>query len=304
MIRSMTGFGDASMTVGSGPQGSPGGVHYFIEVRSLNSKYFKAIIRLPEQFQALEAEIESELRRRLGRGSVFLSAQCSDSSGETGYTINDKALSAYIEQLKRLPQVQSGQVKVDLGPLLALPGVLLPPANEEERLERARQALTKLLAQACDRLIAMRGREGAALRTDLLQRRDAIADRLRHISARAPDTLLEYERRLKLRIDTMINEAGLKVEPADVVREIAVYAERTDITEEITRLSGHIEQFTQLLERDDGKPVGRTLDFLSQEMLREANTIASKCADSEISRHIVEVKGEIDRIKEQVQNVE
>lgn len=292
----MTGFGEASA--------QSAGVHYFVEVRSLNSKYFKAVIRLPEEYQALEAEIESDLRRRLTRGSVFVSARCTDISGDTGYEINEKALANYIEQVHRLPQIKSGQVQIDLGALLALPGVLQPPANEEERLEKARTALLALLGTACERMIAMREREGKALKQDLAARHQAIAERLKLIAARSPTVVLEYERRLRQRIEAMVKESGLSVQPIDVLREIAVVAERSDISEEITRLSGHIEQFTDLISKDDGKPVGRTLDFLSQEMLREANTIASKCADAEISRHIVEVKGEIDRIKEQVQNVE
>jgi uncharacterized protein (TIGR00255 family) len=139
---------------------------------------------------------------------------------------------------------------------------------------------------------------------DLLINRDLIADRLRLIRERAPANVAEYEKRLRARIDAMLGEAGLQVEPVDVIREIAIAAERTDINEEISRLSGHIDQFADLLSRQDGQPVGRTLDFLTQEMLREANTIASKCNDSEIARAIVEVKGAIDRIKEQVQNVE
>jgi uncharacterized protein (TIGR00255 family) len=292
----MTGFGEAS--------GQSHGVHYFLEVRSLNSKYFKAVIRLPEDLEALEAEIESDLRRRLTRGSVFVTARCTAISGDTGYQINDRALANYIEQVRRLPHVQRGEVALDLGALLTLPGVLQPPPDEEARLERARQALLGLLATACERMIAMREREGAALRHDLLARRQVIADRLRDIALRSPSVVAEYERRLRQRIETMVREAGLKVEPIDILREIAVVAERSDIAEEITRLSGHIDQFTDLLSRQDGRPVGRTLDFLTQEMLREANTIASKCADAEISRAIVEVKGEIDRIKEQVQNVE
>mgnify|MGYP001025036105 CR=1 FL=1 len=307
MIRSMTGFGEASS--------QSGGVHYFLEIRSLNSKYFKAVIRLPEEFQALEAEFESELRKRLTRGSIFVTARCTDVSGEAGYEVNHAALSRYIEQLKKVPQVAGGEVKIDIAPLLTLPGVLQPPANEEERLERARAALTSLLGIACDRMIAMRQREGAALKRDLLARRDIIAEKLALIAARAPAVAAEYEKRLRARIDSMVKEAGLALQPIDVIREIAIAAERSDISEEITRLSGHIQQFTELLERNDapgenegssgaGRPVGRTLDFLSQEMLREANTIASKCGDAEISRHIVEVKGEIDRIKEQVQNVE
>lgn len=297
MIRSMTGFGEASIQHEH--------VHYFLEIRSLNSKYFKAVIRLPEEFEVLEAEIESELRRRITRGSVFVSAKCTDATGEAGYDVNHAALARYIEQIKRVPQFNAGEFKIDVGSLLGLPGVLQPPANEEERLEKVRKALLELLGVACDRMIAFRAREGAALKQDLLARRDVIAEKLRLIKARAPAVVADYERRLRTRIEQMVKDLGLAVQPVDVVREIAIAAERSDISEEISRLGGHIDQFTELLEREgDARPVGRTLDFLSQEMLREANTIASKCADAEISRHIVEVKGEIDRIKEQVQNVE
>jgi len=296
LIRSMTGYGEASH--------QDGGVSYFLEIRSLNSKYFKAVIRLPEEFQGLEAEIETQLRHRLTRGSVFLTARCTDVSEEAAYDINEKALSRYIEKIKKTPQAASGELRIDLGALLSLPGVLQPPANEEERMEKARGAFLSLLHRACDGLMSMRDDEGRVLLQDLLANRDLIADKLQLIRARAPMTVIEFEKRLRARIESLIAEAGLKIEAVEVIREVAIAAERTDINEEISRLSGHIDQFAQLLARHEGQPVGRTLDFLSQEMLREANTIASKCNDSEIARGIVEIKGAIDRIKEQVQNVE
>lgn len=296
MIRSMTGFGEASAHAG--------GSHYFVEVRSLNSKYFKAVIRLPEEFQLLEAEIETQLRHRLQRGSIFLTANYSDVTGEFAYQVNEKALSHYIEQISRVPQVQAGTVKIDMGALLTLPGVLQPPADEDQRLAHARDTLRDLVEKACDKVVEMREREGAFVLADLKAHREVIADRLRHIKGRAPQVILEYEKKLKARILQMVKEANLNVDAVDIVREIAIAAERSDISEEIARLSGHLEQFEQLTGGQDSKPVGRTLDFLTQEMLREANTIASKCGDADISRQTVEIKGAIDRIKEQVQNVE
>lgn len=292
----MTGFGDASAEIG--------GVHYFLEVRSLNSRYFKAIIRLPEELQGLEAEMEAELRRRLRRGSVVMSATYTDASESAALNVNHRALSRYIEQLERSPRVGSGAVSIDLGALLTLPGVLQPAGNEEQRLGSARGAFLSLLDKACANVNAMREREGASLLEDLLEQRDLVAARLEVIAQRSPQVLIEYEGRLKTRIETMLREAGLAVEPGDVVREIAIYAEKSDIAEEICRLKGHLEQFTELTGGDGSKGAGRTLDFLAQEMLREANTIASKCGDSMISRCIVEIKGAIDRIKEQVQNAE
>lgn len=295
MIRSMTGFGEASAQID--------GVHYFLELRSLNNKYFKAVIRLPEQYQGLEADMEARLRKRLDRGTITLSGSCSDDSANAAYEINVKALQRYIDQLKALPQGE-GSLKLDLGALLNLPGVLQPPGDEEARLHGARKAFAQLLEKASDSLIEMRKREGGVLREELLSHRQFIAMRLAHIAERAPIVVADYEKRLKTRIDSMIAEAEISIEPGDLIREIAVYAERTDIAEEIARLNAHLDQFGELLTSADERPLGRTLDFLAQEMLREANTIASKSPDAGISKHIVEVKGAIDRIKEQAQNVE
>lgn len=292
----MTGFGEASA--------EHDGLHYFVEVRSLNSKYFKAVIRLPDEIQGLEAELDAVLRRRLSRGTVTLTCTCTDVGATAALEVNERALARYIEQVRRVLPAAGAGASLDIAALLALPGVLQPPTNEEERIARARAAFLPLVERACDGLLAMRAREGDALREDLLRQHGLIAGRLAAIEHRAPGVVAEYERRLKARIDQMIADAGLSLEPVELIKEIGVYAERTDIAEEITRLKGHLEQFTGLVAGADGRPIGRTLDFLTQEMLREANTIASKSPDSEISRAIVEVKGAIDRIKEQVQNVE
>jgi len=296
LIRSMTGFGEASS--------QNDGVYYFLELRSLNNRYFKGIIRMPDEFQGLEAEIEAELRRRLNRGSVTLTATCTDTTGQSAYTINHLALANYIDQLRKTPQVASGEVKIEIGPLLGLPGVTLPPTNEEARLEKARAAFMGLLDRACGVLLKMREREGSMLRDDLVSQRDLMAERLEVIKSRAPASVRDYEQRLRQRIQMMLQDAELKLSEVDLIREIAVYAERSDISEEITRLQGHLEQYIELLSVKDDKPVGRTLDFLAQEMLREANTMASKSSDSTMSKAIVEIKGAIDRIKEQVQNIE
>jgi uncharacterized protein (TIGR00255 family) len=296
VIRSMTGYGEASCEVGS--------AHYFLEIRSLNNRYFKALIRLPEHLQGLEAELEAELRKLLSRGSVTLVARCSDSSDKAAFSINHLALESYIRQLKQTPQVASGEVRVDIGPLLSLPGVMVPPTDEEARLEEARGAFMGLLKRAVTGMVEMRTREGKALVEDLLSQRDTITQNLEVIQSRAPQVVQDYELRLKSRIELMLKDANIRVDPPDLIKEIAVYAERSDISEEIQRLTEHVKQFNELVTASGGKPVGRTLDFLAQEMLREANTMASKSADSLISRSVVEIKGAIDRIKEQVQNVE
>jgi uncharacterized protein (TIGR00255 family) len=296
VVRSMTGYGDASAQVG--------GTHYFVEVRSLNNKYFKATIRLAEAYQGLEAEIESRLRERLTRGTITVTARCTDSTEAAAYEINERALLRYMDRLGALATLRGIPVQSNAADLLALPGVLQPSSSEEDLLRAAREAFLPLIDQAVVKLVAMRAREGAVLADEVRSHLSLIERRLGEVTERAPAVIAEYEARLRSRINTLFAEAGQRVEPVELIREIAVYAERTDIAEEIKRLSAHVDQFRELLSQPDPKPVGRTLDFLSQEMLREANTIASKSPDAGISRAIVEIKGAIDRVKEQVQNLE
>lgn len=292
MIRSMTGYGEASAQVD--------GTHYVLEIRSLNNKYLKAVLRLPESLQSLEAELETRLRERISRGTVTVNASISDQTEAAAHEINTKALNRYIEQLKRI----DGAPSVDLGALLALPGVLQPPADAEGRFEATKAAMLDLLDKAIKQLQSMREREGKSLVADLRTHHCFIAERLKLVADRAPEVIADYEKRLRTRIDTLLKDVGVKIDSVDLVREIAAYAERTDIAEEINRLRAHLDQFEELIASNEPRPLGRTLDFLAQEMLREANTIASKSPDAVISRHAVEIKGAIDRIKEQAQNVE
>ncbi|MHC4318961.1 MAG: YicC/YloC family endoribonuclease [Planctomycetota bacterium] len=291
----MTGFGVASAEVD--------GARYVVEVRSLNSKYFKALVRLPEDLQGLEGELEPVLARRLSRGSVVLTVRFSDVSADAAARINAKALRQYLEQLQSAAGSGQGDLNIDMGAVLSLPGVVISDTGEA-LIERARPVLLGLVDKACMRVLAMRNREGVTLHDELHKHRRQIADRLAVIGRRAPEVVEQYRVRLRERIDALLAESSSALRDEDLIREVAVYAERSDITEEVARLQGHLEQFAEIIDAADEEPSGRTLDFLSQEMLREANTIASKCLDVEISREIVEVKGGIDRIKEQVQNVE
>ena len=295
MIRSMTGFGSASCDAN--------GTHYLVELRSLNNKYFKALVRLPEELQGLEAELEAKIGSRLTRGSVVATVRFSDSSADAAAQINVNAVQRYLDQLLSVPGLDHESARVDLGALLNLPGVVMADTGEE-LLERARQVLMKLVDEACDSVLAMRTREGRTLYQDVNKHLHQIADRLRIVALRAPAVVEDYQRRLRDRINALLAESGSTLRDEDLIREVAIYAERSDIAEEVSRLQGHLEQFAEIMDAKDNEPSGRTLDFLSQEMLREANTIASKSSDGEISRRIVEIKGAIDRIKEQAQNIE
>lgn len=295
----MTGFGEASEQVD--------GAHYLVELRSLNNRYFKATLRLPEELAGLEAELEAVLRKKLTRGSITLTIKIRLPNAQTTHQVNDEALSVYLGHLDTIRsqwKTRDATANIDLAALLNLPGVLQPSKEEDGLLGRARPVLLRLADYACDRLVQMRMTEGSALADDLRRQCEVIRERTSSIQARASRVIDDYHQRLRTRMDELLARAELHVAEVDLIREVAVFAERADISEEMARTAGHLEHVQQILNSNDPNPAGRTLDFLAQEMLREANTIASKSNDVEVSRAIVVVKGAIDRIKEQVQNIE
>ncbi len=298
MIRSMTGFGDAAT--------QDDATHYHVELRSLNNKYFKATIRLPEPIAGLEAEIEAALRKLVHRGSFTVTVKIKQSDAHAASKVNDAALLDYLNHLETIHARMGDDraVHIDLTALLAMPGVLQPSDDDEALLDRSRPVVMRLLHEAFQRLDAMRQREGELLAEDLLRQRDVIHDRLTRVRSRVGHVIDEYHQRLRTRIDQLMAKAELRLNEDDLVREVAIYADRSDISEEIQRLTGHVGQFEQIIASRTNEPAGRTLDFMAQEMLREANTMGSKSNDATISRAVVELKSAIDRIKEQVQNVE
>ncbi len=292
MIRSMTGFG--------GAQAHIAGIRYAVEVRSLNGRYFKPSIKLPEMWTHAEAAIEKLLRQHLSRGSLYFTLRMQMEDESAAYTVNPAALRHYIDQARAALPGSDG-VTFEVGSLLLLPGVCVPPAADE-LVEKSWPALRQAIEQAVEQLMDMRRREGQALHDDLMGHLSLIEQRLEAIAARKDDVVTEYHRRLIARVNELIHAAQLKISEQDLVREVAVYAERSDISEEISRLRSHLEQFRQAAAGEE--QAGRKLDFITQEMLREANTIASKANDADIVRHVVDIKSCIDRVKEQVQNVE
>lgn len=290
----MTGFGVATAEVD--------GVRCAVELRSVNSRFFKCTLRLPSELEQLEAELEGLFMRRLARGSVTGSVRWVESASRAVASINTTALQEYAQKIqKALPEGVNGQIRVS--DLLALPGVV---SDDRATLvaEQARPLVTRLAGEACDALLAMREREGGALRQILDEFGDQIETRLAIVRTRAPQVVAQYQERLRQRVNSLLKDVGATISEAELVKEVAIYAERSDVAEEIARLGGHLEQYRTIIGPANPQPAGRTLDFLAQEMLREANTIASKSADVEISRTIVEIKTAIDRIKEQSQNAE
>jgi uncharacterized protein (TIGR00255 family) len=293
MIVSMTGFGDATA--------ERAGSHYAVEIRSLNNRYFKPVIKLPDQLSGLEPEVETTLREKLGRGSITYVLKIRTDSAEAAYHINTGALSSYLKQLESVKGLD-GKLQIDLATLLTLPGVCQEPRDESDEIERHGDIVRDLTQRGIAKLQAMREREGASLFNELMRHVKVIADALAAIKERAPLVVEDYHKRLSTRVNQLLQKAELQVSQGDLIKEVAVFAERADIAEEIQRLTTHLDAFESACRKDEH--AGRKLDFITQEMLREANTIASKANDAMIARHLVEIKGAIDRLKEQVQNVE
>lgn len=293
MIHSMTGFGEARVEEEQHA--------YHVEIRSVNNRYFKGVFHLPDDFAFLEADLEKLLRQRLTRGSVTFRMHVRDLSAQAALVINADAVRAYVAQLRQAVGDDSC-VTIDLATLLTLPGACQP--HELTETERARKwALVQGLARtALERLIQMRVAEGRALAQDLTNHCQRIRASLDAIRARVPNVVEEYRDRLRARVEQLIADRSIQLAAEDLLKEVSIYAERSDISEELSRLTGHLDQFLILMAASE--PPGRKLEFIAQEMLREANTMGSKTGDATVAREIVEIKSAIDRIKEQVQNAE
>ncbi|MCB9858504.1 MAG: YicC family protein [Phycisphaerales bacterium] len=293
----MTGFGEAKT--------SEDGVSYRVEIRSVNNRYFKATIKMPESMQRFETEIDKLLRAKMGRGSVTFNLRLRDDRPAAAYAVNTAMVGAYIAQLRSVSAESNGGVMLDVGRLLEIPGVLMPPQMDEEDLTRQFAIVERLTNEAADRLIEMRKVEGQTIANDLAAQCAEIRRLIEDVAERSPTVVDDYRKRLKNRLEQLLGGVvGGSLAPHEdaIAREVAIYSERCDINEELSRIRSHLDQFAALCAAPE--ETGRKLDFLSQELLREANTIGSKSADVTISQNIVSVKAAIDRIKEQVQNVE
>ncbi|MBN2559441.1 MAG: YicC family protein [Phycisphaerae bacterium] len=293
MIVSMTGFGGARAEVD--------GVAYQVEIRSVNNRYFKLSMRVPEHLQRYEAEIEKQLRSRLDRGSVNYSLRMAGENAAAAYAINGAAMSHYLRRLREIVGADDA-VRIDLASLLAIPGVCQPPDIDEATLASQFAVVQDVTAKAMEALVEMRRAEGVALLSDLQAQCAEVRMRLGQIEPRAPLVVENFARRLRSRMEQMLGGSTVDLQQDALVREVAIHAERCDINEEIARIKSHLDQFASSC--DSPEEAGRKLDFLAQELLREANTIGSKANDVEIARHVVGIKAAIDRIKEQVKNVE
>jgi uncharacterized protein (TIGR00255 family) len=294
MINSMTGYGQS--------QGEINDVSYVVEVKAVNNRYFKSIIKLPELVAFIEEDIEKLLRSNLSRGTVNYVLRLRDVSASTLFDIDEAALQAILGKLSRAEVSAGIKGTIDISNLLNLPGIVQPASPKKEAAGQIKEFILRISQEAIEKLKKMRAAEGEFLEADLKNHCHAIEENLEHIRSRSATVLQEYAKKLKTRVDELLAYAELELDEEILAREVAIYAERSDISEEIARLNSHLQQFIQSCQAND--QAGRRLDFISQEMLREANTIASKSSDMEITRFVVDMKCRIDRIKEQVQNVE
>ncbi len=293
MIKSMTGFGRAS--------GQSDGVDFTIEIKSVNNRYLKIALRMGEMVSALEAPCEQTLRRRLTRGSVSMALRVTLSDEKNVAEINTVALEQYLKQLRTIEADPNPTYRIDLATLLQLPGVMRPPETSDVA-EAIGPAVAKTLDEAIDNLIEMRGVEGTALAAELVSHIDLIESHLEAIAAHGNTIVEAYYERLSTRVAEMTEKARADIDQDILAREVALMAERCDITEELVRLKQHLKEFRRMVNSDQA--VGRKLDFLAQELLREANTIGSKSVDVDIAQRVVDIKAAIDRIKEQAANIE
>jgi uncharacterized protein (TIGR00255 family) len=278
------------------------GISFAVEIKTVNNRYFKPSIRLPETASFLEQDVEKLLRQNIYRGAVNYMLRYKNVSGEPMYEIDSASLKSYVEKLNGIQHSGNIQCNINLADLLLLPGVVRPHEPENEKAEQIRKAVINVTTQAIEQLKKMRAQEGQSLFDDLKQQCDKISQLIKEIKSRGAVVVSEYQSRLASRVKELLANVRLELDSDTLAREVALFADRSDISEEIIRLGSHIEQF--LANCQTGEYSGRRLDFISQEMLREANTIASKASDAKICTDVVEIKSCIERIKEQVQNIE
>jgi uncharacterized protein (TIGR00255 family) len=292
VLRSMTGFGEARYTDER--------LSAVAEVRAVNNRHFKLVCRISDPFDAVEPEVERLVRQAVHRGTVQLALRVDRPRRPEDYQLNLVALRSYRDQLEALRA--PGSPPIDPSALLALPGVVVERRGGDEDPHAEWSVLEPVVIEALARFQESREREGRAMAEALKSLGAALAEELAHVEARAPGVVAEYNQRLLERVQSLVRDR-VAVEPKDLIREVAIFAERADVAEEITRLRAHIAQFGEILDGRDAA-AGRALEFVVQEMGREINTIGSKANDVAIGRSVVAMKGTLEKIRELIQNVE
>ncbi|MDE7244277.1 MAG: YicC family protein [Oscillospiraceae bacterium] len=294
MVKSMTGYGRARET--------RSGRDITVEVRSVNNRYLDCTVKMPRAFIFAEDAIKTMVQKYASRGKVdvFITVE-SQGANELVVAVNEQLVKSYIDALRRLQQLggDSVQREITVADLARLPDVLTVTKPEED-LESITADLCAVLETALAAYTAMRETEGKKLAEDIQRRLDTLDALTRLVEERSPQTVTEYRQKLLARMQEILQSAS--VDEARILTEAAIFADKVAVDEETVRMRSHLSQLRDMLKSN--VPVGRKLDFLIQEINRESNTIGSKCSDLQIARDVVELKAEIEKIREQVQNIE
>ena len=291
----MTGYG-------RGERSFDDGVQVTVELRSVNNRYLDCTVKLPRTYIFAEDALKGRVQEAVGRGKVDMFVTITRSGGEAmAVTVNEELAKGYIEALARLQKLGGGSAKKrwSAAELARFPDVLTVEKRAED-LDEMKARLLEVLELAIGDFNAMRETEGGRLAQDILSRAEAIERLLAEVEERSPQTVNDYRARLEAKMREVLQNT--QIDEARLLTEAAIFADKVAVDEETVRLHSHLAQLRELL--GTGGAVGRKLDFLIQEFNREANTIGSKCSDMEITRRVVDMKAEIEKIREQVQNLE
>jgi uncharacterized protein (TIGR00255 family) len=290
----MTGFGESHCV--------EGGLSVTVEVRTINSRHFKLSLRTAEGYGSLEPQIEAVVRKGIRRGTVLVSLRVDRARSPDDYRINLEVLNGYRRQLEEIRHGWPSVEPPPLGSPLLLPGIVDEDAAGRVNAGEGWPVVCRAVEAAVAELNRMRIEEGRAMETDLRANCAAVAASLIEVQRRAPQVREAYRARLEERLNRLLADVPVTMNSADVLKEVGLFAERSDISEEVVRLQSHLAQFETVL--DDPEGSGRKLEFLTQEMFREANTVGSKANDVDISRQVIEIKAALERIREMIQNIE
>ncbi|WLD13998.1 YicC/YloC family endoribonuclease [Planctellipticum variicoloris] len=294
MLLSMTGFGES--------RSQSGDWHLAVELRSINNRHFKLNLRCPDGFFHYEADLERLLRETISRGTVSLTIRLDSAGGAGAPRLNRDVMLSYWNQLRDLSVDLGAPHTPAVAELLQLPGVLDDGRLTAEQVEALWPFVQEGVRAAVVRLDEFRQREGAAMAADLRTQCEAIEKTLGEVVTIAPQVITDYRDKLQQRVQKLLEGTGITLEQDNLIREVAFFADRCDINEEITRLRSHIEQFLGLLAAKTSQ--GRKLEFLCQEMFRESNTIGSKANHVGVGHAAVDMKTCIERIREVIANIE
>lgn len=294
MIKSMTGFGRCEAEIN--------GREITVEVKSVNHRYFEFSCRTPRGYGFLDDKLKSYVNSRVSRGKIdmFVTIGANDEA-PSEVTVNHQLVSGYLNAMKEISDTYGVENDVTVVSLSRFPDVFTvhKPAEDEEQITNDVLSVAKT---ALDSFISMRETEGEKMKADILGRANTILSIVGEIEERSPQTVAEYEERLLDRIKQTLEDYEVEIDEQRVLTEVAVFSDKVAVAEETVRLRSHFAQLEKFLEYDE--PVGRKIDFIIQEMNREANTIGSKVQDAVLAHKVVDIKSEIEKIREQVQNIE